>query len=47
MSDRHPLMRTRWLTGWITHPSRWIDVALFAAIGLAVLFIVVVMLGWP
>ena len=41
------MMRMRWLTGWITHPSRWIDVALFTAIGAAVILVLVVMLGWP
>ena len=41
-------MRMRWLTGWVTHPSFWIDLAIVAALGAAVIFVVVVMLlGWP
>jgi hypothetical protein len=39
-------MRMRWLTGWITHPSYWVDVAIVAALVAAVIFVVVVMLGW-
>jgi hypothetical protein len=39
-------MQMRWLTGWITHPSRWIDVAIVAALGATVIFVVVVMLDW-
>jgi hypothetical protein len=39
-------MRMRWLTGWITHPSLWIDVTLFTTIGAAVILVIVVMLGW-
>jgi hypothetical protein len=35
---------TRWLTGWLTHPSTWIDVAIFAAIG-AVLVLNIVVVG--
>ncbi len=41
-------MRMRWLTGWITHPSYWVDVAIVAVLGAAVILVVVVMLlGWP
>jgi hypothetical protein len=39
-------MRMRWLTGWITHPSLWVDTAIVAALVAAVIFVVVVMLGW-
>ena len=39
-------MRMRWLTGWVTHPSYWVDVAIVAALGAAVIFIVMAMLGW-
>jgi hypothetical protein len=37
----------RWLMRWITHPSHWIDVALFAAIGVALILVIVVMFDWP
>ena len=37
-------MKRRWLTGWLTHPSTWIDFAIFAAIG-AVLALDVVVVG--
>jgi hypothetical protein len=37
-------MRMRWLTGWITHPSPWIDVVIVAALVVAMIFVVVVML---
>ena len=36
-------MRMRWLTGWVTHPSYWGDVAIVAVLGAAVIFVVVVM----
>jgi hypothetical protein len=48
-------MRRRWrrrslkrsLKRWITYLSLWVvDVAILAALGVAVVFIVVVMLGW-
>jgi hypothetical protein len=39
-------MRMRWLRRWITYPSLWIDVALFAAIGAVVILVMVVMLRW-
>jgi hypothetical protein len=40
------LMRKRWLPGWLTRPSFWVDLAIVAALGAAVIFVVVVMLGW-
>jgi hypothetical protein len=40
------VIRMRWLKGWITHPRLWLDVAVFAAIGAAVIFAMVVLLGW-
>jgi hypothetical protein len=36
----------RWLTGWVTHPSRWVDVAITVVLGATVIFVVGVMLGW-
>jgi hypothetical protein len=39
-------MTPRWLTGWVTPPSRWVDGAIVAALAAAVIFIVVMMLGW-
>jgi hypothetical protein len=35
-----------WLRRWITYPSLWIDVAIMVVLGAAVIFVVVVMLGW-
>jgi hypothetical protein len=46
MNARRRLMRKRWLPGWVTHPSFWIDVAILAALGTALIFTVVVMLDW-
>ena len=40
------LMRKRWLTRWVTHPSFWIDIAIATVLGVAVIFVVVVMLDW-
>jgi hypothetical protein len=37
----------RWLTGWITHPSPWIDVAIWAAVGATLLPLLSVMFHWP
>jgi hypothetical protein len=28
-------MRMRWLTGWVTHPSFWVDIATAAVLGAA------------
>jgi hypothetical protein len=46
-------MRRRWrrlrrrLRSWITYQILWVvDVAILAALGAALIFIVVVMLGW-
>jgi hypothetical protein len=39
-------MRMRWLIGWVAHPSRWVDVAIVAALGAAVIFVVAAMLAW-
>jgi hypothetical protein len=37
----------RWLGRWITYLSLWVvDVAILAALGAAVIFVVVVMLDW-
>jgi hypothetical protein len=39
-------MTPRWLTGWLTRPTLWIDLAILAALCAALIFVVVVMLGW-
>ena len=38
-------MRMRWLTGWITDPSPWIDIALAAATVGAVVFMIWAVFG--
>ena len=38
-------MRMRWLTGWITDPSPWIDIALFVAVVGAVVFMIWAVFG--
>jgi hypothetical protein len=38
-------MRMRWLTGWITDPSPWIDIALFVAVVGAVVFMLWAVFG--
>ena len=37
--------RRRWLTGWVTHPSYWVDVAIVAGLGSAAIFAVLVSLA--
>ena len=32
-------VRLHWLTGWITHPSQWIDIVIFVALVGAVIFV--------
>ena len=37
----------RWLRRWITYLILWaVDIVILAALGAAVIFVVVVMLGW-
>ena len=38
-------MRMRWLTGWITDPSPWIDVVIGAAVVGAVVFMIWAVFG--
>jgi hypothetical protein len=38
-------VRPRWLTGWLNHPSPWIDVANVAAVIVAVAFTIWVVFG--
>ena len=38
-------MRMRWLTGWITDPSPWIDITLFVAVVAAVVFMIWAVFG--
>jgi hypothetical protein len=38
-------VRLHWLTGWIDHPSPWIDIAIFAAIVGVVIFGILVVFG--
>jgi hypothetical protein len=38
-------VRPRWLTGWITDPSPWIDIALFVAVVGAVVFMLWAVFG--
>ena len=39
-------MRMGWLTGWITDPSPWIDIAIFVAVVGAVLLVVFMIWIW-
>jgi hypothetical protein len=34
-----------WLTGWITHPSQWIDVAIYVARIGAMIFVIWAVFG--